>query len=190
MKLIGVDKRGVSPVIGVILMVAITVVLSGLLWSMFNFQPVESRAKNISGTISEKSFGWKIEIAAVSGNYFDLDQITFRVITDSGYTLFKLRTSDSDPEPFFDDLSKVYPLTNGSAVIDMTTGNPVTNSSNFRNYQGCQVAFVDADSDDRITPGDIVYLYKDYNNDGEIDIFPIYSFKIFFGDTMALSQIL
>jgi hypothetical protein len=171
-------------------MVAITVVLSGLLWSMFNFQPVESRAKNISGTISEKSFGWKIEIAAVSNNNFDLDQITFRVITDSGYTLFNLRTSDSDPEPFFDDMSKVYPLTNGSAVIDITTGNPVTNSSNFRDYQGCYVVFVDADSDGRITPGDVVYIYKDYDRDGENDISPVYFFKIFFGNTMALSLLL
>ena len=48
----------------------------------------------------------------------------------------------------------------------------------FEEYKNCYFAYMDYESDDYITSGDIIWLYKDPDCDGNDDIEDDYSFQI------------
>lgn len=183
------DNRGVSPVIAVILMVAITVVLSGVLWAMLQVSDVEPDTNLIGvSNIQEKSNYWEISIGKVGTKSLLLDQIEIQIETNSGYLEYILTEADSDPQPFAKGLSTVYPLTKNGPVTDLNTGNPVNNNTIFANYAGCYVSYLDVDMNNRVSSGDILNIYKDYNNDGTQDIFPNYNIKIVINNEVALKK--
>jgi flagellin-like protein len=179
------NNRGVSPVIAVILMVAITVVMSGLLWAMLNINTAEPKAVNLTATPQEKINYWKLTITAVSKNNFNIEDVEFNMIDKDGVLIYRTLPVNSNPTEFDSGLSKVYAMSNNGTVLDSTTGNPVDASSSFEDYKYCYIAFVDIDADQRVNEGDTIYVFKDYNNDGNIDILPIYKFRIFIDNEIA-----
>ncbi len=183
-----VKDLGVSPVIAVILMLAITVVLSGLLWSMLQIDNVNPDPLNITATIDEANKYWKLEIASISSNEYTLDDTFFEMRTNEGINKYKLLIKDSDPDAFNKDFSKVYPLSINNTVKDRNTGKAVTNATTFINYIGCYIAFLDTNADYRLSPGDLIYIYKDYNNDGINEIKPTYSLVIRINNRIAINQ--
>jgi flagellin-like protein len=182
-----VNNLGVSPVIAVILMVAITVVLSGLLWAILMNTDVNPNPKNITATVDDEKYYWIVEIAGVSSTRFRLDRVSFEVMDTDGICKYSLSIMDSHPDPIDYGLSTVYPLTTNTTVIDKNTGNPVTNTTYFRDYARCKLAYLDANEDYRISDGDVIYVFKDYNNDFVNDIKNNYELNIRMDDIIALS---
>jgi flagellin-like protein len=183
-----VNNRGVSPVIAVILMVAITVVLSGLLWAMLQVNPAQPKAVNLSASLTDKQYGYQITITAVSQKNFNANDMEIQMMTNEGTMDYSLRLIDSSPAPFYKGLSLVYALTVNSTVLDINTGNPVDGSTSFDDYTGCAIVFVDEDADNKVNTGDTIYVYNDYNNDGINDILPTYSLRILIDGELALTR--
>jgi flagellin-like protein len=188
-RIVRFNHLGVSPVIAVILMVAITVVLSGLLWAMLQMQTAEPKAINISATHKEELFAWRITITGVSLYSLNVDDLVIKMVDRDGALTYQLSKLDAKPAPFMKGLSKIYAMTlNTSSVQDSTTGTDVDGNSAFKDYVGCYVAFVDEDGDNKVNEGDKFYVYKDYNGDGNEDISFHVKFKIYIEDELALSR--
>lgn len=182
------EEKGVSPVIAVILMVAITVVLAGVLWAMLQFPPPGDNQIRITlKSPEEKTFGWKVEIASISEK-LRLEDAKFQVVDNQGTLLYSLTISEANPQPFNRGLSKVYPMTMLGPVQDNTTGNSVNSDSTFDNLEGCYIAYIDQTNDERVSAGDSFYIYKDYNNDNNNDISSNYSIEIKVSDYTAISK--
>ena len=89
------NDEGVSPVIGVILMVAITVVLAVALWVMVSgftggtestISAVTIDIKDIPGALSERDVDpiVRLDLLGVQGNPLDLGDLVFSVSSDKG----------------------------------------------------------------------------------------------------------
>jgi hypothetical protein len=95
---------------------------------------------------------------------------------------------DTSPAPFYKGLSLIYALTVNSTVLDSNTGNPVDSSTNFDDYTGCAIIFVDEDADKKVNTGDTIYIFNDYDSDGNNDILPTYSLRILIDGELALTR--
>jgi flagellin-like protein len=189
MKRLKKNELGVSPVIAVILMVAITVVLAGVLWAALTGIVVpDDPSQKITGIKTEKSFGWQIDIVSVSGNSIKLEDIKLQVISGQGSMEYEIDTTYTNPTPFLMGESIIYTLTKGSSVEDNSTGMIVSGDSRFEDFEGCYIALVDQDANEKLTSGDNIYIFKDYNGDNTYDITSNYEFKIKIGSNTAFSK--
>jgi flagellin-like protein len=185
-----IKQQAVSPVIAVILMVAITVVLSGMLWALLQFNSPEPKAANIAVSKVDRPEHWIITISTCGSNNYYLEDVRFQVISDEKNLDYQLALTDADPDSYKKGLSTVYPLTISSTVLDNTTGTPVSGASDFSEYENCYIAFIDGDSDNMLNHGDVIYLYKDYDNDGIDNIISRFSFRIVIDGKIAYTDLL
>lgn len=184
------DKIGVSPVIAVILMVAITVVLSGVLWAMLtNIDPTGPEQTRITMSRPvEKTYGWQIQISKVSGT-LDLEDAKFQIIDREAILVYSITISNTNPEPFIDGGSKVYAMTLNPAPVN--NGNATVGPNDALSvFEGCYIAYIDQTNDQKVNGGDSIYIYKDNNSDIIQDVRPNYIFQLMSGGEMAGSKTL
>ena len=191
MKIFRKDNEAVSPVIAVILMVAITVVLAGVLWAMLS-QLGGSEEQTLAITAkqpTEKSYGWMIEITDISGT-LSLEDAKFQVQSSEGILEYSVTVDDASPAAFTKGSSTVYAMTKGSGVTVGNSSTAVDGTTALSDYSGCYVAFVDQTGDDKVGGGDVLYVYKDYDADSTDEISPNYEVKIMSGNEMAMNKAL
>jgi flagellin-like protein len=190
-KFIRKDDEAVSPVIAVILMVAITVVLAGVLWAMLSSMTTsdEDEALNISIEAPKtKSYGWVCSIASVSGS-LTLDEAKFQLRDSDQIVKWNKFTDDASPAGFSKDVSMIYAIPLSGQVTN-STGAAVSAGDNFDDYENCVMAYNDADNDGQVSAGDGVYIYKDPNGDGTVDVSSAYEIRILKGDSLIGKSIL
>jgi len=184
------DDVAVSPVIAVILMVAITVVLAGVLYVWVNtFNTPTNRNISISSGVMEKTQYWEIEIISVSGGSLSLEDAKFQIVDTSEIVIFKVDISKANPASINKGLSIVYPIPSGSSpVIDNSTGTAVTENSDLKDYNNCLISYNDQDADGKVSAGDNIWIYKENDSDGTDDVKTNYEFEITLGDEHPLSK--
>jgi flagellin-like protein len=183
---------GVSPVIAVILMVAITVVLSGVLWATLSniSGPQEPSGKITIITPLDKGYGYLAQISDTSGS-LNLEDAEFQIISNENVLQTKLKTSlHTRPAAFVNGVSTVYAMHPTETAQDGTTNDVVTSTSKFSDYMNCTIAYIDQNDDGKISSGDSFYIYK--NPDGLIqsgdEVDTSYSIKIMVGNSMVLHK--
>ena len=177
------NDNAVSPVIAVILMVAIAVVLSGVLWAMLSNMGTPDIAG--SDTVlttrrnSKGESGWEITIESIN-NRLALDDVTFLLVDKDRIVLWQANSGQALPPPFLKGGSTIHaiPCTPGTPVRDGKTNDTVTNITAFMDYELCYMAFLDSDSDGKVTSTDAIWIFKDYNSDGTPDLSPGYTLEI------------
>jgi flagellin-like protein len=182
------DIKCVSPVIGVILMVAITVVLAGVLWAAIDPDPPAPPGEHMSIMTSEKASFWLLEVVSTSGSKLALEDVKFQAVTEQGVREYEVSISDVNPSEFEIGESTIYPMTKGATIIDNTTNREIGSNSNFEDYSGCYIAFIDQDENEKISAGDTIILYKDYTGDGIQDITSNHSVKLIIDKQIALDK--
>ena len=184
------DDVAVSPVIAVILMVAITVVLAGVLYVWVNSITLTDDPNiSISVRISEKTAYWEVEIIKISGGVLNIEEAKFQLVDASNIVQYKVDKNDARPTPFQKGQSMVYPLACGSSPVrDNSTGSTVTESSKLVDYENCFMAIIDQNMDEKISAGDTLLIYKDFNNDGNDDVDSSFKFEILVGSDKPLSK--
>jgi flagellin-like protein len=189
-KCIRKDDEAVSPVIAVILMVAITVVLAGVLYVWVNgITPPENPNSPISARISEKADYWELEIIKTGSGGLNIEDAKFQLIDASNIVHYKVDINDANPVPFQKGISKIYPLASSSLPIsDNSTGSTITESSRLEDYENCYIAMIDQNMDDKISAGDTILIFKDFNNDGNNDVESSYKFEMLAGTDKILSK--
>jgi flagellin-like protein len=184
-KFIRKDDEAVSPVIAVILMVAITVVLAGVLYvwvSGFGTTGGGGTTK-ITATKTEQTTAYRITIASVSGGDLNLEDAKMEMANSEDTRLWSVQTGQANPTSLTIGLSTVYPIPSGaSAVQDNSTSATVTAASELSNYEDCYMAFVDQNNDGKINADDAIWVYKDWTRDGTPDVQSRFTFKILDAD--------
>ena len=199
-KYIRKDDEAVSPVIAVILMVAITVVLAGVLYVWVSgFGTGGSTGVSISKTKDDKTSYWKINIVKVSGGSLNLDDAKFRMVTKADTSLYTKTSANINPTTkLTSGQSSVYPVATTASVpvrenATLGDGDTVDSASiaNPSYWELCYFAYVDETDDGKINAGDTIWIFKDNNADGTNDIESGYVFKILDGkDNEVLKQVL
>lgn len=183
------DDIAVSPVIAVILMVAITVVLAGVLYVWVSRIPTgETQGVPISTDINEKAEYWELEIIEVSGT-LKISDLKINIISTTGTQLFSKSATDTNPTPIKSGESTIYPVpSNPSIAVYENSSNGDGQTIDTESvekphlWEGCFYSFLDAQSNGRVNAGDIIRIYKDYNDNGADDIKPGYKIKFYDGD--------
>ena len=172
LKIVG-EKEGVSPVIAVILMVAITVVLSGLIYYWVS-QFSTSSEKELAyigfhkSTIDED---WIITIEKVQGTRLKLENLYFFIADVSGVVKYRKTTTEANPAAFLNDESMIYPIpSNASGVISSKTSLPVGASDDLPDYVGAVYVIIDTDNNGILNTGDIIRIHHDIDGDGTREI--------------------
>jgi hypothetical protein len=177
----------------VVILIIVIPIIAGVLWVLSSpmgegfieseeYSSIHVTAKNPV----EKSYGWQLEITSVSGT-LDLEDARFQVVDNEGLLMYGLTIYDSDPQPFYKGQSKVYAMTHGFTVMD-DMNISVDGDDPMSIYRECYIAYIDQSDDGKVTAGDVIYIYKDYNGDEVQDIFSNYSVKILDDGDMALNK--
>lgn len=177
----GEDKVGVSPVVAVVLMVAITVVLAGMLyyWVGTTAPTTDENIAYVGYDSTTYTNDWKIEIKKVVGTSISLNEVNFLISDRSGVVYYTRNLNDVNPPNFMIDNSMIYPLAeNGSGVISSKTALPVTAGDDHNDYIGAVFLFMDFDNNMRLSNGDLIRIFGDVNGDGINEIQPGHNFII------------
>ena len=143
---------------------------------------IRTRAKE-KGTI-----GWQIIVDSVSGD-LKLSDARFRFIDSDNIQLWQKTVSDANPAKFQKGDSYIYAIPSGSyPVRDNETGEPVTTASSFEKYELCYMAYIDSDADEKVSSGDALWVYKDYDSDGNLDYEGSYTFEFMLGKFVVGSE--
>jgi hypothetical protein len=123
---------------------------------------------------------WSVEITRIpQGRYSISENLTFEIQKDNKL-IISTNISMVNPKPFLKAMSTVYPISsNSSPVVDESTGKIINGDSSSSEYKNCCFAYIDQTSDNNINGGDLVYIYQDWNRDGEADVTSGSMFKIF-----------
>lgn len=180
-KYVGEDTVGVSPVIAVILMVAITVVLAGVVyvWVSSFSSDSDNRLSYVGYDIKSVDTDWVITIGKVQGASLPFDGIQFIISDVNGVNIYTKTVHDMNPYAFAKDESLVYPIAeNNSAVVSSATGLPVTVNDDYNDYEGAILVLIDIDNNYALSTGDSIRLFSDVNGDGDDEINMGNHFKI------------
>ncbi len=175
----------------VILLIVIPLVLAGVLFVFMSNMESEEGSTSVIITAKspqEKTYGFLIEITKTSGT-LDLEEAKFQVVDNQGLLVYSVTIQNSNPAPFSKGQSWVYPMTLGTSPV--TDGISTVNGDDALSaYEGCYIAFIDQNQDEKINSGDSLYIYKDNNNDGINDIKSNYSIRIMSRDEMVMNKVL
>jgi flagellin-like protein len=180
---VGENKFGVSPVIGIILMVAITIVLSGMLyyWIQDLSSSNEKGLSYVGFDVNEVagSDDWVITIQQIQGNSIPLDDLALIITKVEGITLYEKNIGDANPKSLSVGGAIVYPIANNSSVVtSIKTSQPVTAEDDFNDYYNAIFVIIDYDADKYLTSGDLIRIYSDFDKDGNREIFYGNYFKL------------
>jgi len=187
-KLFRKDDDAVSPVIAVILMVAITVVLAGVLYVWVSgFGGGGGGGVSISSSVTDKSQYWKVDIVKVSGGSLSLSDAKFLMISSAGIQVFKRTINDANPTSLTSGDSTAYPIPSSAAAVNenASAGDGATvdaaSLAKPQVWENCYMCYLDSNSDGKVSAGDALWVYKDYNADGTEDFTTGYRVKILDG---------
>jgi flagellin-like protein len=182
-KFIRKDDEAVSPVIAVILMVAITVVLAGVLYVWVSgFGGGGTTGISVSANKSDKNVYYSVEIVKVSGGTLNIADAKFIIVTNTGTQLLERSYTDASPTKVEDVDTTVYPISSSTQVVLNGTSGPPTDASAPLTWEYCYFAILDSETDGKINSGDAIWVYKDYDDDGDDEITSGYRIKILDAD--------
>ena len=187
------DDEAVSPVIAVILMVAITVVLAGVLyvWVSGLGGPSGGGSPKVSTTNpDEKSGYWMIQITSVSGGSFNINDAKFKMSNANNIRLWTKDISYTNTASITVSASKIYAIPSGTAAPDNGAGGAIADTTSITNYYNCSIAFVDNDNNLKVNEGDVIYIYKNYDRTGTDDITSGYVFELLYKEEMTVKKTL
>jgi hypothetical protein len=147
--------------------------------------PIIEPEPTISANVNDRTSYWKIEIVTAGGKLLALNSVKFQLFSRSGTSLFTRTTANINPTTALTSgESAIYPIPSGIGPVyeNATTGDGATIDAASVAYperwEGCYFAYVDAQNDNKITSGDSIWVFKDWNEDNTDDVTPGFNFKI------------
>jgi len=186
------DNEAVSPVIATILMVAITVVLAGVLvLYMQNFSSGPSGKQSVANlnvqykswdqvADTEKTGYWTATVQTID-NPVPWSDVEVSVQDPNGLMITRFTTKDATiitPTPAITDVSYWVckytgggaiqydnaPATAGTAPL-VTPNGAAFKKADFARMSNVTMVIVDNDNNQKMTAGDTIIVYRDYDND-------------------------
>lgn len=196
------DEEAVSPVIATILMVAITVVLAGVLvvyMQQFSGGPGEQAPNGTfvattfsnpsEGTTAQKtqnSGGWSVKVTAITGSKPGWSEVTVTLKSPAGVNVKSLAGVKQMTGVISYETTGINwylvpqgtPQYNESNTVQAVGGNEASVSGiEFQTIENAWFVIMDNDGDKKLSPNDIVMVYKDNDSNGSEDITSGYSLE-------------
>lgn len=178
---VGENRSAVSPVIAIILMVAITVVLTGVIYMWLSNLSAggDENLAYVGVDINKKNGDWEVTILSVKGNNLAINDLKFLIYSKDKVLIHSKSILDSNPTALHAGESIVYPLAiNATGVTIKGTSQHVTANTSLGNYVGSIFTVIDYDGNEYLTQGDTIRIYSDFDGDGMEDIDHTYNFAI------------
>jgi hypothetical protein len=172
------EKKGnrIVIIIGILIIFTLVILAGWMNGPRQTNPPVTTR---IYGKMDDKSEYWVIEIIAYNGGRVKLTDIEFDIINNDNIQIFKFKIEDANPKYLIKGNSTVYPMPSGNKfILDYNTRRTITKDSLFESYMYCCIAFSDSNSNNYIDHGDLVFIYKNLDEDSPNEIFYKYRFRI------------
>jgi len=128
---------------------------------------------------------YKIEIASVTGGSLSLSDAEFKCYTKEKVVLYEKTIFDANPTSITSGDTSGYPIPYSvdSVRENATIGDGTTIDAKSLTkpnvWEDCLFTYLDVQSNDKISTDDIIWVYLDYDDDGNNEIEPGYEFKIF-----------
>lgn len=188
------EKSAVSPVIATILMVAITVVLAGVLvvyMQQFSGQNTERPPTavfvplpfaNPSEGSTHNNGGWSIKVTSITGVKPGWSIVAVNLKTPAGVvykgmnkvtaTSSILSHEGSDMKWYMVPNSAVAdPQYNNTGTVQAVNGNEdQIHGEDFQTVEKAYFVVMDNDADGKLTPNDVILIYRDNNADSADDV--------------------
>ena len=181
----GTLKKGRKPnlktiILGILIFMIILMTVFSILYNWTSeFGPAVPCCVGLSGSIQEYDNYGVINITRAVGGTVYLKDLTFEIMNNVSILHYSSTLEDSNPESISKNKAKIYPIpSNSTPVWDNSTGKIVTEQSPLENYSGCYLAYIDIDRNDTVSVNDRIYIYRDYDTDGNPDIGPGYTFRM------------
>jgi hypothetical protein len=187
------SKKSIITIIIVVVIIIVIIPLIGwyLLFTWVSgLEGSGTISVSIAGSVTDKMNSWKIEIIRVRSGTLSLEDAKFEIVDENGLLIFKRRISNANPASIVNVGETIYPMPSElSPVKDSNTNETVTGDTAITTYEYCCFAYVDANNDHKVSVGDSIWVYKDYDADGKNDIFPKYSFNILdYDDNLVMKK--
>ena len=167
-------------IIVIILLIVIPVILAGFLYVWVSGFESEGGSTSIrmSAIDTEKTTAYVIDITSVGGGSLNLDDARFEVSDPNGILEYRTITANAWPAAFTKGDSTIYAIPAGIKRVKDTEGYTVDANTDLDDYENCYMAYIDANSDGKITSGDSIWIYKDYDADDYDEIISRCTFRI------------
>jgi len=206
------ERKGVSPVIATIMMVAVSVVLVGVLVVYITGMTTTEQKGNTSVTMTMSTFsnpysdhttnlgGWSMTITGVTGKRPGIQDLRINVKSGGvAVATFDMHENTSVVSGMSGTV-RWYVLEAGNAqfydadaatpaVVDVQSGSDI-DSEEFSSIQKAYIVILDNDGDGRLTPGDTVMVYKDHNADNNADLTDGDRVELMYSDVIIASPCL
>jgi hypothetical protein len=164
------------------------IIIAGILYiwtSSIGMEDGDVITPSISANIVDRTSYYKIDIVSVSGGSVRISMLRFQLFNNDGIAQFTRTTNDINPlAPLEAGEASVYPMSSSSDPVyeNSTTGDGGTvddaSVDHPQYWEGCYMAYIDADSNDNINSGDSIWIFKDWNDNNRNDVSPGFMFKI------------
>jgi hypothetical protein len=105
-------------------------------------------------------------------------------------TIFEAYIENADPSVVKTTNGNIYAIPSGSGpVIDSFQGGvPIRANSSIFNYNDCYMAYQDTDGNYQLSSSDKIYIFKDFESDGSLDVIDGDSISIKIGNDVILNK--
>lgn len=168
------DKKKI--IAGIIVLIVILAIISIALINVFNNNGSDENEEETSVRINSSnairtSYGWEILISMVAGGNPKLSDIKFEVHDKDDSRLYEAYATEAQPSKLSTNQGDIYAIPSGLGdVTDSLTENTIVRNSSLSNYQFCYMVYCDTDYNFKLTPGDKIYIYRDFDSDGNNDV--------------------
>lgn len=168
----------------IIIEIIILILAIVLFFWISSFEDSESSHPWMKVSIEEKDEYWSISPFLFEGGPYKLDDIKFELYNKKNIQIFSKSITDANPNYIEINYSRIYPIpSNSHSVFENSSigDGQIIDSESVNKpqiWEGCYFAYIDIESDNKITSGDVIWIFKDHNNDNIDDIDIGYIFKI------------
>jgi hypothetical protein len=189
----GKKKKKKMLAIIVIIIIIISVVSIALI-SLFSEEDSNEDDSDVAVRLNtsepkRSDYGWEILISMVAGGNPKLSSLRFEIKDNNDFTLVNTYLTEAKPAKISNSQGDFYAVPEGSgSVQDGSTGTVISDNSSIENFENCHLVYLDSDRDYEITPGDKIYVIKDYDKDGTKEILKDDQISIYFDNKVILKK--
>jgi hypothetical protein len=189
------DKKKKKKLLTIVLIVIIIIsVISIALMNIFSEEDTSDEESDVPVRLNasepkRSNYGWEILISMVAGGNPKLSSLRFEIKDNKDFTLVNTYLTDAKPAKVSMDIGDIYAVPEGSgSVQDSSTGYVISDNSTIENFEYCHLVYLDSDRDFELTPGDKIYIIKDFDKDGTKEIFKDDYISIYFDNQVILKK--
>jgi hypothetical protein len=115
---------------------------------------------------------YKMIISSVVGGTLDISNVYVKYYDINAVLLYEMAIKGANPPSITRGISSIYPLPRGTGPVDNGAGSTVDSNTELKDYTNCTFAFIDQQSNGKVSADDTFFIYRDINADDVPEVTP------------------